>query len=76
MESGGKAFKDIWDDSDQEDMIPGVNRTKSGLFRYFTPAYDGFEGFIDEYGNSIVNNPKKIVYDKYGDKITIGRNSI
>ena len=72
MESGGKAFKDIWDDSDQEDMIPGVNRTKSGLFRYFTPAYDGFEGFIDEYGNSIVNNPKKIVYDKYGEKIEIG----
>ena len=72
MESGGKGFKDIWDDSDQSEILPGINRTKSGLFRYFTPAYDGFEGFIDEYGNSIIKNPKKTVYDKYGDKIKIG----
>tara|TARA_R100001594_G_scaffold150599_1_gene212596 strand:- start:6365 stop:7891 length:1527 start_codon:yes stop_codon:yes gene_type:complete len=72
MESGGKAFKDIWDDSNQEEIVPGINRTKSGLYRYFTPAYDGFEGFIDEYGNSVIENPKKITYDKYGEKINIG----
>jgi hypothetical protein len=72
MEEGGKAFKDIWDDSDQEDKVLGTHRTKSGLYRYFTPAYDGFEGFIDEYGNSIINNPKKKIFDKYGDEIKIG----
>ena len=72
MEEGGKAFKDIWDDSDQEDKVIGTNRTKSGLYRYFTPAYDGFEGFIDEYGQSVIENPKSKVFDKYGDEITIG----
>lgn len=72
MEEGGKAFKDIWDDSDQEDKVLGTSRTKSGLYRYFTPAYDGFEGFIDEYGRSIIETPKSKVFDKYGDEIKIG----
>tara|TARA_R110002012_G_scaffold230276_1_gene402967 strand:- start:2573 stop:4594 length:2022 start_codon:yes stop_codon:yes gene_type:complete len=72
MEEGGKAFKDIWDDSDQEDKVVGTSRTKSGLYRYFTPAYDGFEGFIDEYGHSVIETPKSKVFDKYGDEIKIG----
>lgn len=72
MNEGGAAFKDIWDDSDQEDIVLGTNRTRSGLFRYFTPAYDGFEGFIDEYGMSIIKTPKTPVKDKYGDLITVG----
>ena len=36
MEAGGKSFKDIWDDSDQNDKVIGTDRTRSGLFRYFT----------------------------------------
>tara|TARA_R110000850_G_scaffold273392_3_gene409762 strand:+ start:653 stop:2686 length:2034 start_codon:yes stop_codon:yes gene_type:complete len=72
MNEGGAAFKDIWDDSDQEDIVLGTKRTRSGLFRYFTPAYDGFEGFIDEFGMSVIDNPKKGTKDKYGDLIDIG----
>lgn len=72
MEEGGKAFKNIWDDSDQEDRVLGTNRTRSGLYRYFTPAYDGFEGFIDEYGMSVIETPNKKVKDKYGDLIETG----
>ena len=72
MEAGGKAYKDIWDDSDQGDKVPGTNRTKSGLYRYFTQAYDGYEGFIDEFGMSIVDTPKKKTLDKDGEEITIG----
>ena len=72
MEEGGKAFKDIWDDSDQGEKVLGTDRTISGLYRYFIPAYDGFEGFIDEYGKSIIETPKSKIYDKYGDEISVG----
>mgnify|MGYP003114546113 CR=1 FL=1 len=72
MESGGKSFKDIWDDSDQYDKVPGTNRTKSGLYRYFTQAYDGYEGFIDEFGMSVIDNPKGKVLDSDGDLIELG----
>jgi len=54
---GGENYKKIWDDSNPEDR-DGNNRTRSGLFRYFTPAYDGYEGFIDEYGNSDIEGAK------------------
>lgn len=56
MDTGGARFKSLWDDSDISDR-DGNNRTKSGLYRYFTPAYDGYEGFIDEYGSSVVETP-------------------
>lgn len=29
------------------------------MYSYFTPAYDGYEGFIDEYGMSVVDTPTK-----------------
>ena len=43
---GGKGFKILWDDSEGMELA-----------RYFCPAYDGFEGYIDEYGDSIIENP-------------------
>jgi hypothetical protein len=50
--------------------------TASGLYRYFCPAYDGYEGFIDEYGKSIIDAPtekqKKFIYEKFGIKIEMG----
>lgn len=54
---GGIAYKAIWDDSNPNERDAN-NRTKSGLFRYFTPAYDGYEGFIDEYGMSMIKEAK------------------
>lgn len=72
MEAGGKSFKDIWDDSDQNDKVIGTDRTRSGLFRYFTEAYDGYEGFIDEYGMSIIETPKTKTFDLDGDEISMG----
>lgn len=56
--SGGKEFKSIWDDSSTAEKS-GNNRTKSGLYRIFFPAYDGLEGFIDEYGFSVIDEPTK-----------------
>ena len=47
MESGGEAFKKLWESSDQTNTnIHG--RTPSGLYRYFTPAYKTL--YFDKYG--------------------------
>jgi len=73
-ESGGKAFKNIWEKSDPRDKNAN-NRTISGLFRYFVPAYDGLEGFVDEYGHSVIEDPKEDVYDREGVKINQGSKS-
>ena len=55
---GGENFKKIFYDSLVENK-DGNGETISGLYAYFTPAYDGYEGFIDEYGNSKINKAKK-----------------
>ena len=56
--SGGENFKNIWYDSDVKDRDAN-GRTRSGMYSYFTPAYDGYEGFIDEYGFSVIDTPTK-----------------
>lgn len=67
-EKGGAAFKEIWDDSNHfEHKITGT-----GLYRYFSPAYEGYDGFIDEYGMSIVEDAsaemRKIMLEVYGEE--------
>lgn len=56
--SGGKAFCDIWELSDASQRDKN-GRTRSGLYRIFFPAYDGLEGFIDEYGESDTEGAKE-----------------
>lgn len=70
--SGGEPYKALFDESSQfNDQY-----TATGLYRYFCPAYDGYEGFIDEYGNSIIDTPteeqKRYVLQRYGMKIETG----
>ncbi len=54
---GGENFFRQWEESDITELTNGT--TDSGLINYFAPAYDGFEGFIDQYGNSIIDAPTK-----------------
>lgn len=56
--AGGKVYKEIWDDSNPNEKDAN-GRTRSGLYRYFTPAYDGLEGFIDEWGYSQIKEGKQ-----------------
>ena len=70
-EKGGKEFKEVWANSNPlERDLNG--RTLSGLYRYFTPAEDGLEGFIDEYGMSVMETPAKPVMGIDGQLIKIG----
>lgn len=47
MEDGGASFQELWNASDQENLDAN-GRTKSGLYRYFMPAYKTL--FYDQYG--------------------------
>jgi hypothetical protein len=53
---GGNEFKKLWDQSDPLKRTKN-GRTLSGLFRLFISAADGLEGFIGEYGESIIDAP-------------------
>jgi len=72
---GGHNYKVLWNGSDPNDR-PANNRTIEGLYRYFTPAYDGLEYgnevFIDEYGNSIIETPDKPIMGINGEWVHIG----
>lgn len=70
--SGGEPYKALFDSSNHFES----NITPSGLYRYFCPAYDGYEGFIDEYGLSIIDTPtdeqKAYIKSRFGMEITMG----
>ncbi len=68
---GGANFESIWDKSNYREKNAN-GRTGSWLYRYFVPAYDGLEGFIDEYGMSVIDNPKEPVLGLDGEWITVG----
>jgi len=55
-DKGGDNFKTMWIDSDPAKRNE-LNQTSSRLFRIFIPAYRGYEGFIDQFGNSVVDTP-------------------
>lgn len=64
MTKGGSEFKLLWENADLNKKTPTINR----LIRYFTPAYDGYEGFIGKYGESIVGEPTHEQYQYLVDK--------
>lgn len=72
-QKGGANFKKIWEDSNYFNKDDN-GRTKSGMYKLFVPAYKGLEGFIDVYGNSVIEDPEKgkEPLDKQGAKILIG----
>lgn len=57
--SGGGEFRKVWDSAD---FLPD-GRTTNRLVKYFTPAYEGYVGFIDRYGESVINEPTQDQYE-------------
>ena len=55
---GAKAFENVWNKSSSSQKTSN-GQTLTGLFRYFVPAYDGLEGFIGPYGESIIETPNE-----------------
>lgn len=55
-QGGGKRMLTLCSESKLEETRKN-GMTISGMYTYFNPAYDGLDGFIDEYGNSIIEDP-------------------
>jgi hypothetical protein len=71
LDKGGDNFKKLYNDSD----VTSRNRngqTKSGLYSLFIPMEWNYEGFIDEYGQPVFNNPDHDVYGPDGELIEYG----
>mgnify|MGYP003113002455 CR=1 FL=1 len=71
LDKGGDNFKKLYNDSD----VTKRNRngqTKSGLYSLFIPMEWNYEGFIDEYGSPVFNNPSDDVFGPDGELIDIG----
>lgn len=58
---GGAEYKKFWDGANQFKRAgkPTTNR----FVTYFTSAYDGYEGFIDKYGMSVIDEPTDEQYE-------------
>jgi len=71
LDKGGDNFKKLYNDSD----VTSRNRngqTKSGLYSLFIPMEWNYEGFIDEFGQPVFNNPDHDVYGPDGELIEHG----
>ena len=61
---GGEQYKKIWDAANQFKRKPTINR----IVRFFQPAYESYEGFIDAYGDSVINTPTEEQYKYLVDR--------
>jgi hypothetical protein len=71
LDKGGENFKKLYNASD----VTKRNRngqTKSGLYSLFIPMEWNYEGFIDEYGIPVFNNPDVDVLGPDGELIDYG----
>ena len=71
LDKGGDNFKKLYNASD----VTQRNRngqTKSGLYSLFIPMEWNYEGFIDEYGVPVFDNPNDDVVGPDGELIDIG----
>ena len=71
LDKGGSNFKKLYNASDVTSRNKN-GQTKSGLYSLFIPMEWNYEGFIDEYGYPVFDNPNNEVLDPQGELIDIG----
>lgn len=71
LSKGGDNFKKLYMDSDPRRRSAN-GQTKSGLYSLFIPMEWNFEGFIDEYGFPVFEDPAKPVVGIDGELIKTG----
>ena len=71
LSKGGENFKKLYNDSDPTKRSAN-GQTKSGLYSLFIPMEWNMEGFIDEYGWPVFEDPKKPIMGIDGEEITMG----
>jgi len=71
LDKGGDNYKKMFMDSDVKKRSAN-GQTKSGLYSLFIPMEWNFEGYIDEYGFPVFDDPVKPVKGIDGEMIKIG----
>jgi len=71
FENGGEDFMILWALSLHSNKTEN-NRTDSWMYRYFVDCADGMEGFVDEYGMSVMETPEVPIMGIDGKLITVG----
>ena len=74
MDKGGEEYKALWEDSDPAERNAN-GRTRSGLYRIFIPADHALEGFFDQYGNPVVDDPDAPIEGVDGEEVDQGSNT-
>lgn len=69
MNKGGSEYKSVYYKSKERNAN---NQTLSGLYPIYIPAQYCLEGYFDEYGFSIVEDPEKPIKTDVGDYESIG----
>jgi hypothetical protein len=71
LSKGGENFKKLYNDSDPR-VRSANGQTKSGLYSLFIPMEWNIEGYIDEFGWPVFDNPDKAIVGIDGEMITQG----
>jgi hypothetical protein len=71
LSKGGENYKKMFFDSDVRRRSAN-GQTKSGLYSLFIPMEHNFEGYIDEFGHAVIEDPVKPVVGLDGEMIKIG----
>lgn len=71
LDKGGENFKKLYYDSDTSSRNSN-GQTKSGLYNLFIPMEWNMEGFIDMYGQPVLETPKSPIVSTNGDYIHQG----
>ena len=71
LDKGGNNFKKLYNDSDVSKRNAN-GQTKSGLYSLFIPMEHNFEGYIDMYGESVLDTPEKPIEGIDGEMIDLG----
>lgn len=75
MSKGGTNFKNFCEESDYADKNEN-GQTGTGLYVMFMPAWEGLDGYVDRYGESVIDTPTeqqtaylKTLKNKKGDPL-------
>lgn len=72
---GGKEYFDLCKKSMSHKRNDN-GQTGTGLVTLFIPSYDGYDGRVDEYGYSIIEDPLEPVYNTKGELIEDGAKTL
>lgn len=70
---GGEEFSICWKNANQ---FKYNGMTPNGFVTYFSPAYDGYDGFIDKHGMSVIESPTEEQFNDLVAKNSLGQSRL